>query len=141
MKNQVLSIEQMKSLIQLGIDTSKASMCWIKNTDGDETENKYMLSVHNEWCYEMSCLSPIPTFTLQDILSILPRKIHDKITNRNAHLNIEYAENKVGISYLVGAYVMVGDFRTINDNIINAAYSMLIWAIDHNYLKAIPPVD
>ena len=54
MDNQVLSIEQMKSLIELGIDTSRASMCWIKNTDGDETENKYMLSVHNEWCYEKS---------------------------------------------------------------------------------------
>lgn len=28
MKNQVLSIEQMQRLKELGVDTSKASCCW-----------------------------------------------------------------------------------------------------------------
>ena len=29
MTNQVLSVSQMEELVNLGIDTSKASMCWI----------------------------------------------------------------------------------------------------------------
>lgn len=30
MKNQTLSIERMLHLKKLGVDTSKASMCWLK---------------------------------------------------------------------------------------------------------------
>lgn len=122
----------MKSLIQLGLDTSKASMCWIKNTDGDETENKYMLSVHNEWCYEMSCLSPIPTFTLQDILELLPKEI-----------------NGYGLSWYINDYLFQYDKSncydgldilhsySFNENIsiLDIAYHMIVWTIDYKHLK------
>lgn len=73
MKNQVLTIEQMKELIQLGIDVSSASMCWLMQ--GSDFEDKvYMLALHDEWCYEHACLNPIPTFTQQDVLNILRDK-------------------------------------------------------------------
>ena len=75
MKEQVLSIEQMNNLNKLGLATNvEASMCWVKMpspNDGME----YSLVVHNEFCYEMSCLSPVPTFTLQDLIEILPSDV------------------------------------------------------------------
>lgn len=131
MKNQVLSIWQMKSLAELGVDTSQASMCWIKNTDGDETENMYMLSVHNEWCYEMSCLSPVPTFTLQDIIKLLPDQIKG-----------------YGLSWYIGDGLFQYDKTnccdgldilhsySFNENIsiLDVAYHMLVWVIDNKYL-------
>lgn len=67
MENQVLSIEQMQELEGLGVDISKASMCWYEKSD------KYVLC--NEGSLLSGYFSKIPTFTLQDILDILPKHI------------------------------------------------------------------
>ena len=37
-ENQVLSIEQMKHLQELDVDTSDASMCWVAGEDADEED-------------------------------------------------------------------------------------------------------
>lgn len=71
MKNQVTSIEQSKRLIELGVPAEKASMAWIK----DPNEGVYSLSVHDEFCYEMSCLEPRPAFTVADLICLLPKSI------------------------------------------------------------------
>ncbi|MCM1031573.1 MAG: hypothetical protein NC410_09075 [Oscillibacter sp.] len=70
-KQIALSIEQMDHLKELGVDTSDASLCWIKKPNTDN----YSLSIHDESCYEMSCLHPVPAYTLQDILEKLPHTI------------------------------------------------------------------
>lgn len=119
MNNQVLNISQMKYLAEIGVDTSKASMCWIKNTDGDETENKYMLSVHNEWCHEMSCLSPIPTFTLQDILDMLPKYVD------NYPLRINIANIWVEYSIVTDGALQHNGLMTCGLTLIEAAFTML----------------
>lgn len=71
MTDQVTSIEQSKRLIELGVPAEKASMCWVK----DPNENEYYLAVHDEYCYEVACLEPIPAFTVADLLGLLPPKI------------------------------------------------------------------
>lgn len=71
MKDQVTSIEQSKRLIELGVPAEKASMCWVK----DPNENEYYLAVHDEYCYEVACLEPVPAFTVADLLGLLPPKI------------------------------------------------------------------
>lgn len=126
MENQVLSIEQMKHLVKLGSDTSKASMCWIKNSfDG---EYNYILTVHNEWCYEMSHSDPIPTFTLQNILELLPNII------ANCYLCIYEAE------YM--SYERIdsdGDVCLLiekkGETILDSAYQMLVWVVENNHFK------
>lgn len=65
MNNQVLSIKQMQELEELGIDTSKASMCWYGT---DEVEFVCFGTDMDKDCGDEIC----PTFTLQDILEILP---------------------------------------------------------------------
>lgn len=74
MKDQVTSIEQSKRLIELGVPAEKASMCWVK----DPNENEYYLAVHDEYCYEVACLEPVPAFTVADLLEkVFPNVIQD----------------------------------------------------------------
>lgn len=125
MENQVLSIDQMMHLQELGLDTSKASMCWIKL--GEDVR----LSVHDEYCYESSLMESIPTFTLQDILELLPYKtvasylhIGRKSFSGNIQFYVEYSD--------FGGYA-VAHFRS--DNLLNAAYEMLCRCIENGYVK------
>lgn len=73
MEEQVLSIEQMQELQELGIDISGASMCWLK----DDIE-QHVISVNSKDIIQSELTyyaDFLPTFTLQDILKILPKCI------------------------------------------------------------------
>lgn len=68
MKNQVLSIEQMKRLQKLGVDTSKASLAWWRQKDAI-FDREWHLGTrqgtgHGRWHF-------VPTFTLQDMLEMI----------------------------------------------------------------------
>lgn len=76
MKNQVTTIEQWERLKKSGVPAKKASMCWVK----DPNENEYNLVVHDESCYEMAALEPIPAYTVADIMELLPMFIERKGT-------------------------------------------------------------
>ena len=96
-KEQVLTIEQVRELQELGFDVEKhASMCWIKyKSDIEPYEETYHLTTLDESCYEASCLSPIPTLTVGDIMDILPKEINDyyrlrAIQTTNQDSNIYY---------------------------------------------------
>lgn len=116
MNEQVLSISQMNHLQSLGLDTSKASMCWT-TFNGDT-----ILSIHDEYCYESSSLHPIPTFTLQDILKLLPKEIgSDEIT-------IYHHRNYWCIYYFE-------IYSIENESLINAAYEMLCCCLENGDIK------
>ena len=59
-----LSKEHMITLRAYGMDTSDASMCWLR----EPNERGWFLVKHDEDCYEMGCLDPVPAYTLEDIL-------------------------------------------------------------------------
>lgn len=78
---QVLSIEQMKHLQELGLDTGDASMYWKRVSHGsridDKSKGKWFLSLQKEFqtCGFMS-YETLPTYTLQDIIQRLPPSIN-----------------------------------------------------------------
>ena len=127
MKNQVLSIEQMQKLKELGVDTSKASMCYISKytscdfDDGDEivvVDNDFNKRLYNEFG---------PAFTLQDIIELLP------YTFDNFYLKIYRAINM---------YYFIYERINSEDDVIEkgntpllAAYNMLVWVAENGYLK------
>ena len=76
-KEQVLSIEQVRELQELGFDVEKyASMCWVTYTSDEEPyEKEYSLSILDEFCYESTSLEPIPTMSIGDIINVLPENI------------------------------------------------------------------
>ena len=49
MKRQVLEIDKMQHLNELGVDINKASMCWIREPNSD----KYHAG-HENFCHELS---------------------------------------------------------------------------------------
>ena len=85
-EEQVLSIEQMKHLQELGVDTSDASMYWVrakrmtggrKNDCIGNDEGKWRLSLSKDivlpaaWTRES-----VPTYTIGDLIEKLPKSIN-----------------------------------------------------------------
>lgn len=109
----------MQHLRELGLDISKASMCWLKMND------VVRLSVHDEYCYESSSMEAMPAFTLQDILELLPYKIvanylhiGRKSFSGNLLFFVEYADH----------------VRFGGKSILDAAYEMLCWCIENGHV-------
>ncbi len=133
---QVLSIEQMKHLQELGLDTSDASMHWqflptadsiINGTDEVEKEPSLFVSQPNmEHEY--------PTYTLQDIIQKLPLSIKPISDAGTFYLNLYYHDLSWVADYLNnegdGSY-----FAISSDSIMSAAYQMLCWVIENGYLE------
>lgn len=131
---QVLSIEQMKHLKELGLDTSDGSMHWqflptadsiINGTDEIEKEPCLFVSQPNmEHEY--------PAYTLQDILGKLPRHINDFGTKNKLHIELTFAGSWC-ISYQIG--ICEPFVFKLSGNLLDAAYDMLCWCIENGYVK------
>lgn len=139
MKNQVLSIEQMQKLKELGVDTSKASMAVYNIYAGEQKEydilaangsfaekqehDRFGYGIHNVVSFDKK-----PVFTLQDIVELLP------YTFDNFYLKIYRGINM---------YYFIYESINSEDDIIEkgntpllAAYNMLIWVAENGYLTS-----
>lgn len=123
-KEQVLSIEQVRELQELGFDVKKyASMCWIAYTSDEEPyEKEYSLSILDEFCYESASLEPIPTMTIGDIIDILPTEIDEYVLNMNRRY-VSYDSRTTNLFY---AY---------RSRLIDNLFDCLVWCIKHKYIK------
>ena len=126
---QVLSIEQMKHLQELGLDTSDASMCWccfLGNIE-EEWELEIYENVLNQK-RDSTFWETLPTYTLQDILDKLPESVQ---------VYDLYIFKKVGLWWL--KYVDVTNNGTVRlekmPKLIDAAYYMLCWCIQKGFVK------
>lgn len=124
---QVLSIEQMKQLQELGIDTSDASMIFQR---GSATRHKWVLHVMGY--ADMSLRKKEFTYTLQDILGKLPRYINDFGAKYKLHIESTFA-GPWCISYQIG--ICEPFVFKLAENPLNAAYEMLCWCIENGYIK------
>ena len=119
-EEQVLSREQMKHLQELGVDTSDASMCWLRyDADG---EVKYYASSNRSKC--ASC----PTYTVGDLIEKLPKHINSCNDNR---LVIEEDE------YLDYWWVVYKNFYEDAESdyfdsksLLTALYNLLCWVAE-----------
>ena len=114
-EEQVLSREQMAHLVELGVDTSDASMCWA----GDDVvpNNGLALDLGHDG---------VPTYTIGDLIEKLPK-------------NIEYYQLKIDwhdkyVRYLDWYFEQVigciGDFSFKYRPIIEALYDCLCWVAE-----------
>lgn len=128
---QVLSVEQMKHLQELGLDTSDGSMCWC-----------YALSYKNaKWELEIyedvidqkrdsNFWETLPTYTLQDILDKLPTLII--ISSDFYKICIEPSCGYWDIYYYKSDATELISKKS--ENIIDAAYEMLCWCVENGYI-------
>ena len=124
-KEQVLSIEQVRELQELGFDVEKyASMCWVTYTSDEKPyEKEYSLSILDEFCYESASLEPTPTMSIADIIGVLPTKIDKYELNINRR-DVSYSESRTNILFYAYRY-----------RFINSLFDTLVWCIKQEYIK------
>lgn len=126
---QVLSIDQMKHLRELGLDTSDASMCWCYALSYKNA--KWELEIYEDVINQKRdsiFWEIIPTYTLQDILDKLP-----PVIKKYFCLSIRVSEYKKmwHVEY-EGAGCILSYFHL--KNLIDAAYEMFCWCVENGYI-------
>lgn len=137
MNEQVLTIEQMQELIALGIDTSKASMCWFPMMELDENMKpvvkSHFIGVNtidfDSYWNTIEGQNTIKTFTLQDVLSLLPYSIS---TTRPSYLSILPLRD--GGWYIRYSRMECDEKSTDGKTLLEAAFNMLKWCKQNNYI-------
>lgn len=134
MKNkQVLDINQMRHLQELGLELKwDTILSWIIDERG---KNKPLLCTSLDATdyvdYSHYC---IPAYTVQDVLDALPEKITHK--HKDYLIEIWKRDGEWYIGYL---FFDVDDVVHLHDetnkSFIDAAYSLLCWAIDNKFVE------
>lgn len=130
----VLSVEQMKYLRELGLNTSDASMCYccFYGNIEEEWELEIYEDVINQK-RDSTFLDIVPTYTFQEIIELLPKEI--KTVTDTYYLTISTYDCDVWSIY----YSMSDEFDYYKefklDSLIDAAYEMLCWCIENGYIK------
>ena len=119
LKDQILSIEQVRELQELGFDVEKyASMCWTKLFDRD---NFYRI-LNKEYAEYAELNDYIPTLTIGDIMECLPEEIEENVLNIFAF----------GETWSVGWE----DIQYWGSNtLIDALFEILKWCIKEKHIK------
>lgn len=137
MKKQVLKIEQMQHLRELGLELGNTMLCWRKktvNSMGVKVDGSWFLSlnqpiiVQNFLSYEQ-----IQAFTLEDVMSVLPKTmLYDE-----ALYKVDIWYNSIIDGWCIGYYDgnnLHGPlFR--NKYMIDVAYDMLCYCIENGFVK------
>ena len=162
MKNQVLSIEQMQKLKDLGVDTTKASMVllfqddesniydwdevveecsefgncfrhFVKNDEGNHNIVYMSLLDAEDGTYDHSYREDCTTFTLQDIIELMPKSI----LRKNAKYWLCISPNCLLTEFQV-MYIDDSTSYTVmkqSKSLLQAVYDMLVWVAEKRYLK------
>ena len=127
-KEQVLSREQMARLVEVGVDTSDASMAWYMSPN----TNQWKIKIKDKFAHEMlRRISPeryIPTYTIGDIIEKLPKHINGLNDNR---LVIDGDED-ADYWYVVykNRYEDSETEYFDSENLLTALYNLLCWVAE-----------
>ena len=127
-EEQVLSREQMARLVELGVDTSDASMAWYMSPN----TNQWKIKVKDKFAHEMlRRISPeryIPTYTIGDLIEKLPKHINGRNDNR---LVIDGDED-ADYWYVVykNRYEHSETEYFDSENLLTALYNLLCWVAE-----------
>ena len=119
-EEQVLSIEQMAHLKELGVDTSDASMMWFC------CNKKWYLLINNELSQGVANVMNradlfMPAYTIGDIIEKLPKEVDG---NR---LEICLSDKTIGYVHF-GVCAYHEDY----DNLIDGLYDCLCWVAENH---------
>ena len=134
-EEQVLSREQMKHLQELGVDTSDASMVWVKQEPSQNSDDEFVpwkVFVFKDWMkYYIGAETFILTYTIGDLIEKLPK-----------HFCVR--ESPISMVALNGSgafqvwYDKVPKSCVSDDTIKNALYKLLCWIAEkHKELLAV----
>lgn len=126
---QVLSIDQMKHLRELGLDTSDASICWCYALSYKNA--KWELEIYEDVINQKrdsTFWEIISTYTLHDILDKLP----SYITYNDEEYQLQILPPCICYRYVNYTFDDL-DYKN-NVDILENAYNMLCWCIENGYI-------
>ena len=123
-EEQVLSIEQMKHLQELCVDTSDASMCWVADNEW-ESEEDWHVTIPNNF---LMPYNTIPTYTIGDLIEKLPKYIDGSC------LLIEFCASDLGYGdWDCGELYGINAQQKFNDKSLKEAlYDLLCWVAENH---------
>ena len=92
----------------------------------DQEYDRFGYGIHSAVAF---CKKPV--FTLQDIIELLPPQLmHEE---ENIYFSFESISKEYGFCYVTVDFEIRIYFN--NTNILQSAYSMLLWVMENGYLK------
>ena len=138
-----LSIEEMQKLTSYGLDTSDAIYCYVKKkTDEHDRENWFTVP-YDEFC-KRNENSAVPTYTAEELLNKIPHRLECFDDELAFDFEMWKSINKEdGNIYWILAFMpdenCPEDIMELNyvikENLLDAAYEMLLWTLKYNYIK------
>ena len=138
---QVLDVQQMQHLQELGLELKETLLYWARCVDNNPRAathyGKWVLIKGNSaQTVGLMHWEFVPAYTLQDVLDILPTEI--KPAERRFWLRIDLS-NECLYYYYEDCHLVEHRGKVIGydgiDELINAAYSMLCWAIENRFVE------
>lgn len=127
-EEQVLSREQMAHLVELGVDTSDASMAWFMSPK----TKQWKIKVKNNFSHELLLrLSPeryVPTYTIGDLIVKLPK------SENIGDLLIEFCNSDLGYGDWACSelYGINGQQNFKDKPLKDALYNLLCWVAENH---------
>ena len=133
-EEQVLSIEQMKHLQELGVDTSDASMVWIKQDSTllpDNIKELWLVDTYYDSLkpmVEQEDSDFVQTYTIGDLIEKLPK------SDNSGDLLIEFRNSELGYGvWDWGELYGINAQQNFKDKPLkNALYDLLCWVAENH---------
>jgi hypothetical protein len=131
MSKQTLSIEQMQHLQELGMELKKDTiLVWARFMLGKTQISDWEIAYNHSAITDNS--QTIPAYTLQDVLDALPDFIGDYCPIIDISFGIiRYDNLKRNDSPILKEIY----FNDEDKYLIDAAYELLVWAIEQDYIE------
>ena len=131
MAKQVLSIEQMQHLQELGLELDYDTLYrYVKFEDTD-----WLLKPSSDLNIIGISFKYIPAYTLQDVLGALPKDISKDGCTWYASLYIDFENNRIAYGNTDRYGFEIYHEIMIEKDLIDAAYSMLCWCIENKFVE------
>ena len=137
-EEQVLSIEQMKHLQELGVDTSDASMVWVKQEPSQNSDDEFIpwkVFVFKDWMkYYIGAETFILTYTIGDLIEKLPEEL--EIEHKVYCREIIMFNDLISVSYYNNVEVKllfsIDNTDDKKSTLIKLLYKTLCWVAENH---------
>ena len=127
-EEQVLNIKQMKHLQELGVDTSDASVCWVKRNGFFDDPIQREIIINRIYLKSLIGIdNVIPTYTIGDLIEKLPKTIGIY------HLMIDWNLMKIEYTNWSWQESVFREYFTLNDKpLIKTLYDCLCYVAENH---------
>ena len=137
---QCLDVQQMQHLQELGLELKETMLYWARCVDNNPRAATHygkwvLIKGNNAQTVGLMHWEFIPAYTLQDVLDALPKDISKDGCTWYASLYIDFENNRIAYGNTDRDGFEIYHEIMIEKDLIDAAYSMLCWAIENKFVE------